>query len=374
MCEDLSSEELLELKDILLKRDFNNLKGSLDTINIILESSYKNVDELYENRSELYENEDVYNILKNNVFAGRVSIKYWTINGLNNTETEEIQDLCEVIESWEFYNKNILGSLNIECIDTPTPYTCIKLEDMVYLMRLIVPSGNKKYDNGVEDRKSRQHKNVVTIIDLNKGFLEVRAESKISKSVMEKLKFNLGISGISNIAILRYFDNSIETFKNSFENAKFINIKSIPSFDSELTQDEIDTLVDTLEVLDDFFITKDYNSLVESLNELEIEANEIGFIPLLLAGLSNIGISTKHTDVNDITNQPMYKLIEPYLDHQKGHLFITEADSGNTYSLQIGMKTNSIVYKKDITNETFIKTVRNKLLNIEEVEVLNENV
>lgn len=371
MCEDLSSEELLELKDILLKRDFKNLKGSLDTINIILESNYKNVDELYENKDELYGNEDVYNILKNSVFAGRISIKYWTINGLNNTEDEEVQD---VIESWDFYNKNILDSLDIECIDTPTPYTCIKLENRVYLMRLIVPSGNKKYDNGVEDRKSMQHKNVVTIIDLNKGYLEVRAESKISKSVMEKLKYNLGISGISNIAILRHFNNSIETFKDSFENAKFINIKSIPTFDSDLTQDEIDTLVDTLEVLDEFFITKDYDSLVKNLNKLEIEANEIGFIPLLLAGLSNIGISTKHTDVNDITNQPMYKLIEPYLNHQKGHLFITEADSGNTYSLQIGMKTNSIVYKKDITNETFIKVVRDKLLNIEEVGVLNGNV
>ena len=132
-------------------------------------------------------------------------------------------------------------------------------------------------------------------------------------------------------------------------------------------------LIDTLKAIDEFYIEKDYNNLINSLKNIDISTNEIGFIPLLLGGLSKIGISSKLDNIKDITNQPMYKLLEGYLLHQSGYLRIVDS-IGKEYSIQIGISTNNIIFKSNCTDEKFIDLVRSKLINIYQEVIKEEGI
>lgn len=361
----------LEVKDILTKRDFFKLKNVLNDINNILEIPYENIEKLYIDRNRLFDNHEVYEIIKNNIFAGRISVKLWRIEAGENDEN--ISVIKSSIEKSKYYNKNLIDILDREKVDKPTPYTCIKLDYNKYLLRVIVPIGTKVRDDGIEMISIPENKNIVCIIDLDNKYIEVRAEYKISKLIISQLKELFNLDGIVEINILSKHNNSIEVLKNSFMNAKFINVKSIPLSDSNLTEEQTEMLIDTLKAIDEFYIEKDYNNLINSLKNIDISTNEIGFIPLLLGGLSKIGISSKLDNIKDITNQPMYKLLEGYLLHQSGYLRIVDS-IGKEYSIQIGISTNNIIFKSNCTDEKFIDLVRSKLINIYQEVIKEEGI
>ena len=356
----------LEIKDILLEKDFEKLKGQLVTLGIIMEDDYESVSDLYDNRENICANTDAYNVIKEHIFAGKTSAKYWTIPSLR--EIDNKNEFKEQIENLSIYNKNILASLENgikeQNILAPTPYTCIKLEEGKYLIRVITPSGNKKIDNGINKVSQKQYKNVVCYIDIEYKYLEIRAEATVAEKIKKYFEIKLNFNGITPIKILNRYSNNLESFKDSFENAKFTNLKSIPEFDSDLSDDELEHLVKMLVAIDGYVINKDEDALIEEIRSIDIEENEAGFIPLLLAGLSNIGISTNNSHGRDITNQPMYKIIERYLSHQSGIIIIYKG-SDESYSIQVGMKTDSIVFLRNITSEKNMREIRNKILGIE---------
>lgn len=362
---------MLGIENILLHRDIIKIKGYINNINNILSSNYITTEDLYDNIDELINNEEVYQIIKENIFAGKTTVKFWKIY---DTEKDNLNKIKQRIESCSFYNKNLLEKVSTNKIESPTPYTSIVLEEGKYLIRLLVPSYDKSTDNGVEILSLHQNINIVCIIDLNNKYLEVRGNYKLSKKVAEKLGDIFDISLIELPVLLKY-DNKIDKFKESFSNAKFTNVKSIPYKESPLTDKEINILIDTLKALDEFYRTKDYIMLETILKNLDINTNEVGFTHLLLTGLSKIGISSKIDNKNDITNQPMYKLLESYLLHQSGHLRITSED-GSEYSIQIGLKTNNVTFNNNNTNEKFISVIRERLLynNINDLEGVSRNM
>lgn len=357
-------EGSLEIKDILLKKDFDKLKNQLVTLGVIMEREYENILEVYNDKENIYSNPDAYDIVKEHIFAGKTSAKYWTIPELKEEESKT--KFKTQIEELSIYNNNILSELEKgikeQTILSPTPYTCIKLDEDRYLMRIITPSGNKKIDNGIDKVTQKQYKNVVCYINLEEKYIEIRTEATIADKIIKHFKLKLKLNGITDVKILNKYGNSIENFKDSFHDAKFTNLKSIPEFNSDLTDEELNSLVKVLGVLDEYFINKDEEALIEDIKAIDIEENEGGFIPLLLAGLSNIGISTNNSNDRDITKQPMYKAIERYLSHQSGMIVINKGTS-ESYSIQVGMKTDSIVFLKHSTNESIMNEVRNKILN-----------
>lgn len=359
----------LELKDILLKRDFDRLNvKTIRIFSLILEKSYESGSDLYNDLDSILDNEDALNLLKSKIFACSTSIKYW---GLSRPDLNEYSvSLRNRIESLKIYNKNILNTLEPKIkdrtLESPTPYTCLKLNDDVYLMRFIVPCGNRKNDDGITDSKVRQYKNVISIINIKYRYIEIRTEATYADRIVEVMQYKLGIEGIRNINILNNFENNIECFKDSFTDAKFINSKSIPEFDFDISQQDSENLVEMLLILEDFIASDKDESFLEELKNINFDDNKNGFIPLLLAGLCGIGISTRKTDLKDITSQPMYKIIEPYINHQIGRLHVTDEDTGQTYSIQVSLKNNSISFKSELTDEKIIKIVREKILNIKE--------
>ena len=345
-------------------RDSGN---TLKTISIILDKSYESSEDLYNDRKAIYSNLDAYEVLKSKIFAGKTSVKFWGIVGYDSKEGKET--IKNTIESWDFYNKikmdELQDKVNNKTLEIPTAYTCIKTHEDIYLLRFIVPCGNKRDDNGINNKKIRQYKNVVCFINLKYGYIEVRTEATFADRVIDALKYRLNLSSIRNIPILLNFENNIENFKDSFENAKFINMKSIPEFDFDISEEDSEMLVNVLLILEDFIINDKDETILEELKSISFEDNN-GFIPLLLAGLCGIGFSTRKTDCRDITNQPMYKIIEPYLNHQIGKLHVTEAATGYTYSIKISIKRNNVSFESELTDENFINTVRKKLLDIKE--------
>ncbi|MDB8803396.1 hypothetical protein PN294_14530 [Romboutsia sp. 1001216sp1] len=359
----------LKIEDILLERDFHRLNSNtLRIIGVLMEKGYEGTDDLYKDKDNIYINESAYAILKSKIFACKTSIKYWGLSRIDKLENRNA--LIETIESWDFYNNNKINELEPKVknksLETPTAYTCLKIEDEIYLMRFIVPCGNKRDDDGISDTKIRQYKNVVCFINIKYGYIEIRTESTYAERVIEVLQYKLNLNGVRTLPILGHFNNNIEDFKDSFENAKFINSKSIPEFDFDISEEDSEMLVEVLLILEDFITNNKDETFLDELKNINFNDNSNGFIPLLLAGLCGIGFSTRKTDIRDITNQPMYKIIEPYLTHQIGMLHVTDDDTGQTYSLQISLKNNSIAFKSALTDERFIKIVRNKLLNIEE--------
>lgn len=355
----VSIKSNLQIRDILIKRDFLKLKGHLEEISKLVKKDYNNIEELYKDRDILLKNKQVYEILKNNVFAGRVSLKFWRIECGENDQN--LYHIKKRIHEAPFYNRNIISSLNLNNIKNAEPYTCLKLKSGKYLLRLIVAAGTKSNDDGIETVSTPNNKNIVCIIDLNMKYIEVRADYKTSKIVIENLKKKLELNGIVEIKILSKYSNSIEKFKKSLDNARFINVKSIPSNELPLTNEQTDMLVNTLKALDIFYTDKNYEELVKNLKKIDISSNEIGFIPLLLTGLSKIGISSKLDNIGDITSQPMYKLLEECLLHQSGYLRITDY-RGIEYSVQVGINTDNIIFKNNSTDEDFINQIRKKLI------------
>lgn len=364
-----SIERQIEVKDILLERDFARINSTtLKTFGIIMNKVYESTNELYNDRHNIYENSDAYKLLESKIFAGKISIKYWSMSGINRDNNRE--HIKNIIESWDFYNKDNIKELEDKIknktLENPAAYTCIKKDEDNYLLRFIVPCGNKKNDDGISNMVVRQYKNVVCFINIKYGYIEIRTESTYADRIKDVLLYNLRLDGIANIGVLRNFGNSIEQFKQSFENAKFINSKSIPEFDFDISEEDSETLLEVLLILDDFISNDKDESFLEELKNINFDNCENGFIPLLLAGLCGIGFSTRKTDLKDITNQPMYKIIEPYLNHQMGRLQVTEVETGNTYSIQISMKGNNIAFRSELTDEAFIKIIRNKIFNIME--------
>lgn len=362
-------EKQLEVKDILLERDFGRINiTALKTFGIIMDKVYESTRVLYDDRENIYENDDAYELLESKIFAGKITIKYWCIAGINRDNNREY--VKHIIESWDFYGKDNIKELEDKIknktLDNPTPYVCIKKDEDNYLLRFIVPCGNKKNDDGISNTPVRQYKNVICFINIKYGYIEIRTESTYADRVMDVLKYRLQLQGTSPVIILREFENNIEKFKDAFESAKLVNSKSIPDFDVDISEEDSQMLVEVLAIIDDYFNNDKDEEILKDLKNIEFEDNCSSLISTLLAGLSSIGISTRKTDIRDVTNQPMYKIIDPYLTHQLGKLQITIAETGETYPLQVSMKHNSLAFKSELTNESFIKIVRNKILKIRE--------
>ncbi|MFR3499280.1 MAG: hypothetical protein ACLTT7_09700, partial [Paraclostridium bifermentans] len=353
------TEKNLEIKDILIARDFEKLKPAIGLINEKINTNYTDINQLYQDREEIFKNEDAYEVIKEYIFAGRVSIKFWRID--DSGDPENILLVEEIIKTLDFYNKHLINVANNRDINSITPYSCIALENRKYLIRFVVPDSDSKKDDGIEVVHIPQSKNIISIIDLENKYIEVRGDYKLSKKIIKYMEESFKINGITEIFVLHNYSNDIRRFKESFENAMFTNVKSIPSNDSPLREQDVKTLISTLSAMNKFFGDKNYKNLEQALRKIDIDSNEIGFIPLLLSGLSKIGISSKLKSDKDITNQPMYKLLESYLSHQSGHLKITDLD-GNTYSINVGLKTNNIVFKNSKNNEKFISIIRDRII------------
>lgn len=361
----LNGGVVMEIKDIVFPADFLNLTRE-DTDKIVNEMDL-HVDEsvdikvhLYDLKNQLFLDDDIALHVQNKVFAGKTSVKWYTFE----LEDVEKTNIISKIESESNYY-NVVFPINPAKITEPMKYTCIKIGNNTYMMRIMNPSRSRTINVGTEISKVRSVNNITVIINLNNRYIEVRSDSASARKIINNIMTPLIEKEITEVSILEKYDDSLEAFRDSLNNGKFIDVTSKPDLDIMLTKEKNELLVSTLRALDEYFINKDIESLKTELLEVELGTEEIPFTQLFLAGLSQIGMGTRVDIEEDLTDQSLYGILKSYMTNQKGFIKFTMDDGSgirNSYTIQVGIKTtNSISFRSSATEEA-IEYIRNKIL------------
>lgn len=350
----------MKINEIITYSDFANLtKEDIETIVSELDIDTNNVDDiksyLYNIRETIFEDDKLNEMILNRVFAGRTSLKWYKFK----QSEEEIPELIKRIES-----KNNLfnckSNIDSELIKDITQYTCIKLEKNKYIIRLYVPTGSKSIDNGVKLKKIKTISNTTAILDIENRILEIRSSSKFSDKIAKLIMNNLKLVYTGGTMVLDKYGKRIEKLRDSLNNGKFIDTTSIPDENIELTHEENKLVVETLEALDKYFNDNDAKELIMKLDKMKTDG--IPFTQLLLAGMSKIGMAVKQDDNDDLSKKSLYNLFKGYMTDYSGYItFTLPGDDKNKHTIQVGVTTNTISFRSNITEEV-IDYVRNKIV------------
>ncbi|AWK52195.1 hypothetical protein DIC82_14830 [Clostridium beijerinckii] len=350
----------MKIHEIIAYSDFNNLtKCDIDNITEKLEFEVDKDEDikkyLYDMKNIIYRDEELEKIVVNRVLAGRTSLKWYRLD----FDEENREDIIRKLESPDNYFNDKL-EVETSHIESIRKYTCLNIDENKYLIRLYVPTGTKRVDNGVTLNKFTTISNTTVIVDLEKSILEVRSSSKFADKIANEICGYLGIINHEGKRILGKYRDSIEKLRDSLDNGKFIDATSIPDQNIELTSEENQLVVETLEALDEYFIDKELDKLINSLNEMDPAG--IPFTQLLLAGMSKIGMAVKRNDKDDLSKKSLYNLFKGYMTDYSG--FITFSLPGNddiNYTIQVGLKTNTISFRSSVT-EDVIDYIKGKIV------------
>ncbi len=355
----------MEIRDIVFPADFLNLTKE-DTDKIINEMEL-NIDEdtdvkihLYNIKNQLFIDSSVSSLIKDKIFAGKTSVKWYKFE----FSEEEKAGIIERIESESnFYN--VVLPIDTAQINLPVKYTCIKIGDNKYMMRIMNPTGSRTINTGKEISKIKSVNNITVIIDIDRKYIEVRSDNVSARKIINNIIAPLIGKEIIEVSILKDYNDCLETFRNSLNNGKFVDVTSKPDLDIILTRAQNERLVNTLKALDEYFINKDIEGLKTELLEVELGTEEIPFTQLFLAGLSQIGMATRIDIDEDLTDQSLYGILKSYMTNQRGFINFTLNDElgiPHYYTIQVGIKTtNSISFKSSATEQS-IQYIRSKIL------------
>lgn len=351
----------MKINEIISYSDFNNLtKDDIEKITKKLELNIPEDEDkkhyLYNVKNLIYADDELNELIIKRVFAGRTALKWHKLNILQGDMPRIIQKL----ESDENYF-DCKANIDTNLISDIQKYTCIKIEPNKYMIRLYVPTGSKTVDNGVDLRKVKTIDNTSIIIDLENKLLEVRSSSKYADKIANNISNYLQLASHEGKRVLGKYNNSLELFRDSLNNGKFIDTTSIPDDNIELTSDENELIVSTLESLDEYFVDKDLDKLIKSLNDMNTEG--VPFTKLLLSGMSKIGMAVKPNDQYDLSQKSLYKLLKGYMTDYSGYItFTLPGDPHNIkYTLLVGVKTNTISFRSSVT-EDVIDYIKSKIV------------
>lgn len=349
----------MDICEIMVEKDFyklgnDDISGLIKALNLGLNKENETKSYLYEKRREIFKaSELAQQIILNKVFAGRTSIKWYKLINM----TDEIKsEIISKINKLDYFDNNITSKMKLDNLEGPSCYTCINQMEGVYIFRFIVPDREKTEFDGINLTRKRNNKNIIVVLNLNCNLIEVRSDCRTANKIIEKLRLDLVLTNVIDYN----FTLSIEELKDKL-NARFKNVKSIPNTNIELTLEDTESLVGTLNILDEYFIDKDSEKLLNGLNSIDFETDELVFTQILLAGMEKIGISVREDSEEDMANQPMYKLLEKFITNQSGYLRFKNPEDDQYYTIQVGLTTNSINFLSDST-ESAINYLQNMLI------------
>lgn len=356
----------MSIEKVIFKSDFSKLtKRDVDQIVEILDIELSEDEDpknyLFLNKKIILKAPDAKRILLNKIFAGQTSVKWYKIYFKKDAQNKkDKKTVVRKIESDKCYY-NIINDINIETLDAPTLYTSIKLEDNKYLMRFMVPSGTRTFNNGKDYTKIRTVNNVVVIIDLKNEYIEIRTNSKDAKRIIEILNNILPIDNTDGIIILKNYMGSLEKFKDSLLNGQFIQSLSMPDENLTISEENNELLTKMLIIIDEYFINTSIDRLTDSIKELNIDTDGTPFTQLLLAGMSKIGIKIRKDIKDDLSQQTLYKILKKYITTYSGLIRFCNDTESEMHTILVGLTTNSIFFKSS-SDEKIISYIREKVL------------
>ncbi|NLM11717.1 MAG: hypothetical protein GX213_13255 [Clostridiaceae bacterium] len=359
---DLTNLQKSILEDIASEMGINN--GKLNIIDLATEihNKCKNDDRYWD---------VVIPYGKPYLFAGKTSLCWYKFEYINGEKT-----VLEIITDRIGFNPLLQKNKDINESNLSTSPQIIggislSDNDKKYLLRLVFKSGFRRKFTGL----TLQSENIISvaniIVDEEKGFIEIRSNDKAAKKIESYLGGVLkhAIQPLERKNVIAPFGNKIERLADVL-NGNLVETVSIPEeILSELNEEQANAIGNILMSIDEYFISGDLTKVEEALqNSRNCLYNEIGdylsipFSAIVLAGMNRLGMAAN----DELRNQPLYTVLQPYLQHQGGFVKFPLAEDGvvNYYTIKIGLRTNTIYFVTPSTEEC-INYIRSKLLLLE---------
>ena len=310
--------------------------------------------------------QSILHIIRETIFCGRSCITWYRL-----TEQQKNLDLKKIFTTKLTYNpfEEIKVSASSQGI-VETILGGVDLGDSKYLLRYIVKTGIHKVSYGTEIITQPLTSMVTIYIDQQKGFIEVRCDSKAIKKTETMLGNIIGSSTeevIERISIRPYAENIGDLAQ--VLGGVLIETNSIPDkILKTLQEDQIRAIVNALRALDCYFDDGESDRLLEDIqsskNVLETDEEFIGipFTAIVLAGMHKLGLSLGKESECDLKNHPLFATLNPYLQHQNGFIRFKAIEDGveQRHTIKVGMSSDSVSFWTFAT-EKAIETIRQKL-------------
>lgn len=348
-------------KNLYTQADFLNLTSDdVEKIKEILDIDLPDeVDEyeyLYENINMFEGNIEANNILSKKILAGQLSVKWFKFD-YNETFTREV--LIEKLESKDLgFNINALDRLKADIKDD---IISIIKDNNIYTLKLFISDGYNRVTNGIQSRREPRVKSVIVNIDIDNCWVEVRTNEDRCKKIIRILERKVGLVELKGVLILNNYNDDINIFKDNLIDGFYLNYKAAPSEITELSEDDGRAIATIIKSIDEYFENKDNKKLIENLEKIDYDTTGLTLSSILLAGIDNMGMKIRNDSEKDMSKQSLYNILKDDLIEDSSYIRFSIVPDGVKYTMQVGMKSNSIVFRTSVT-EDVISYIRGKIL------------
>ncbi|WP_182423292.1 hypothetical protein [Bacillus sonorensis] len=292
-------------------------------------------------------------------FAGKTSVSWYTCDDLENLTKYIIEkEGHNPFEGKVPYDEKHLNT-------TPKLRSASKIDDHSYFLRFIYKDGTRRII-GEDIEVLPTNKTATALVDEKNSFIEVRAKpsdaEKIAEVIAGYVKQQLSLHRQD---FIKPFGYNIDVIADTLGGELYESKASPELWMDTFGDDENEALLDIFEALSKYFENQDIDKLQECLdNAKEILGGDLISLPfavLVLAGMGNVGLKVEE---KDLRNTALYKVFKPYLQPSGGYIRFDVEESGvqHTFSIVVGVESQSIYFRSNKTTETVIKKVREKLL------------
>ncbi|MGA3677836.1 hypothetical protein [Lysinibacillus agricola] len=277
--------------------------------------------------------------------------------------------------SYEDFKNLIIGNSTInpfevrnhynedEITTEPTLLVASSRAELGIYLRFIYKNG-VKYETTPMSIRSVSKTAISTVYyDANLGILEVRGDTKKSMEIARTVAQLLN-SQVNMEPVEAPFTQEIGLIADRLD-GKLIETTSKPEiYFEEFTDDELAMVFGVLKTLDEYMQTKDSSSLETQLQAVSDSFGQGGaivpFAALVLSGLETVGVASS----SEIRTLPLFSYLEPHLQHQGGFIRFpfTIRNVEETFTIRIGMNTNSVVFVSQVTEEIIDFVRRNVII------------
>lgn len=349
------------INNLYTQADFLNLtRDDVDKIKQVLDleipDEIDDYEYLYENINILEDNHEAEEIISQKLLAGQISVKWFSFK-YSDIFTKEI--LKQRIENKDLgYDVNISERL---CLNIEDDIVSVVKNNDIYTIKIFISDGYTRITNGIQSKKERKIKSIIVNIDIENCWIEIRANQEKCRKVVTILEAKLGLGSISEVRILKNYNNRINDFKDSLNNGFYLKYKAIPSEEIDFTAEDGVALATIVRAIDEYFEDKDDKKLISTLKRMDYDTDGLSLSSILLAGIDSVGVKIRNDSEKDASEQSLYTILKDNLIEDSSYIRFEEVEGGQKYTMQVGMTSNSIVFRSSVT-EKVILYIRNKIL------------
>ena len=348
------------LKNLYTQVDFLNLTADdisdlTKILDIEIPAEKDKYQYLFEEINLIEDNQEANNIIANKLLAGQVTVKWYKYSYGEQINKDKLKEKLESKDlGFNVYAEQRLR-LNIK-----DDIIGIVSEGNVYTLKVFIFDGYKRRNNGIESKREEIMKSITVKIDIENCWVEIRANDERCNKVIRILESKLGLVNLDGVRILNNYNN-INTFKDSLIDGFYLNYKAAPSQVVKLTEEDGIKIANMISIIDNYFEDKNGELFLSSLDELDFDPEGLSFSTLLLAGVDSLGMKIRNDSEKDMSNQSLYTILKDNFIEDTSYIRFKSIPNGAEYTMRIGIKTNSIVFKSSVT-EDVIEYIREKIL------------